>query len=85
MNNLELWAHANTNQSFKSVLLNHSKETIDILYDELLARRKKNNHAKFPYIYIWRTKSGEKLPIKDMETKHLFNIIKYLESHLYHK
>ena len=83
MHNLDLWAHANTGQSFKFVQLNHSKETIDILYDELFARRKKNNHAEFPCIYIWRTKSGDKLPIKDMETKHIYNIIKYLESHLY--
>lgn len=84
MNNLELWAHAHSNLvSFKPVILNHSKETIDILYDELLARRKKNNHAKFPYIYVWRTKTGEKIPVKDMETKHIYNIIRYLESHLY--
>jgi len=84
VNNLELWAHAHSNLvSFKPVILNHSKETIDILYDELLARRKKNNHAKFPYIYVWRTKTGEKIPVKDMETKHIYNIIRYLESHLY--
>ena len=78
--NLESWCLIGSGiKSLKPVQLRPNRDALDILYDELLARRKKNGHAKFNYIYIWKTKSGETIRIKDMETKHLYNIIHYIE------
>lgn len=78
--NLYTWANLGLGvKSFKPVKLRPNKDSLDILYDELLARRKKNGHAKFDFIYVWQTKSGEIIKLHDMETKHLYNIIHYIE------
>ena len=78
--NLYAWANIKLGlKSLEYVKLRPNKDSLDILYDELLARRKKNGHAKFEFIYVWQTKSGETIRLYDMETKHLYNIIRYIE------
>ena len=78
--NLQSWCLVSSGlKSLKPVQLRPNSTALVVLYDELLARRRKDGHAKFNYIYVWKTKGGEILDIKDIETKHLYNIIQYIE------